>query len=358
MRKSYLDNIRWITVILVVIYHVFYIYNGLGIPGVVGRITDAEVQYWDIFQYIVYPWFMGILFIVSGICARHSLEKHTEGEFIRRRTTRYLVPATIGLFVFGFLQGYVNMAIGGAFDTMGDVPKPVIALIMVASGIGVLWYLQLLWLYSILLVLVHKIEKGRLLPLGQKTGIAALVLMAVPVWAAAQVLNTPIIAVYRIGLYMLLFFLGYYVFSHDEVIEVLKKWFLPLLAAAIVLGIAFCVVCFGQNYADRPVNRTPLFTGYGWFACLAILGGMAKYCDFETDFTRRMSDHSFGLYVFHYLGISAFALYVGKSRIFPAPVTYLLTLLCGFAAGYLLYAVISRIPFLRWAVLGIGKEKS
>ena len=34
MRKHYLDNIRWITVVIVVIYHVFYMYNAEGIPGV------------------------------------------------------------------------------------------------------------------------------------------------------------------------------------------------------------------------------------------------------------------------------------------------------------------------------------
>ena len=27
MRKHYLDNIRWMTVILVVVYHVIYMYN-------------------------------------------------------------------------------------------------------------------------------------------------------------------------------------------------------------------------------------------------------------------------------------------------------------------------------------------
>ena len=54
-RKHYLDNIRWITVVLVVIYHVFYMYNAEGISGVVGRITDLEVQYVDLYQYIVYP---------------------------------------------------------------------------------------------------------------------------------------------------------------------------------------------------------------------------------------------------------------------------------------------------------------
>ena len=33
MRKYYIDNIRWITVVLVVLYHVFYMYNAEGILG-------------------------------------------------------------------------------------------------------------------------------------------------------------------------------------------------------------------------------------------------------------------------------------------------------------------------------------
>ena len=34
MRKIYLDNIRWITVVLVVIYHVIYIFNGVTQYGI------------------------------------------------------------------------------------------------------------------------------------------------------------------------------------------------------------------------------------------------------------------------------------------------------------------------------------
>ena len=30
-RKEWLDNIRWMTIIIVVIYHVFYYYNNIGI---------------------------------------------------------------------------------------------------------------------------------------------------------------------------------------------------------------------------------------------------------------------------------------------------------------------------------------
>ena len=36
MRKTYVDNIRWMTVILVVIYHVIYMFNGVVTSGVIG----------------------------------------------------------------------------------------------------------------------------------------------------------------------------------------------------------------------------------------------------------------------------------------------------------------------------------
>lgn len=35
-RKLYLDNIRWMTVVLVVIYHVVYMFNGVQPFGVIG----------------------------------------------------------------------------------------------------------------------------------------------------------------------------------------------------------------------------------------------------------------------------------------------------------------------------------
>ena len=356
-RKHYLDNIRWITVVIVVIYHVFYMFNGEGILGTVGKITDLEVQYYDVYQYIVYPWFMLVLFIVSGISSKIYLDKHTDKEFIKSRTTKLLVPSTIGLFVFQFIQGYINMSFSDAFSTMNDVPKVVVYFLMLASGIGVLWYIQLLWVFSVLLVPIRKIEKNRLWNLGAKTNIVVLILMTALIYLAAQVLNTPVICVYRFGLYLTGFLLGYFVFSHDEVIEVLKKW-LPLLAAvAVALGTAFCVVNFGGQYADAPANRTLLFTSYAWFMSLTVLGFGAKFLDFQNDFTSWMSRHSWGLYIFHYLGISIVGLYIGKAGLLPPVFTYILALIAGFAAGYILYEVISRIPFFRWAVLGIKKDK-
>ena len=56
MRKYWLDNIRSVTVLLVVVYHVFYMFNAVGVPGGIGSFFDK--QPWDAYCTFVYPWFM------------------------------------------------------------------------------------------------------------------------------------------------------------------------------------------------------------------------------------------------------------------------------------------------------------
>ena len=43
-RKLYLDNIRWMTVVLVVIYHVVYMFNGVQPFGVIGPFRERQLQ--------------------------------------------------------------------------------------------------------------------------------------------------------------------------------------------------------------------------------------------------------------------------------------------------------------------------
>ena len=363
MRRYYVDNVRWVTVVIVLIYHVLYMYNSEGILGGLGKITNLDVQYYDIFMYLVYPWFMPVLFMAAGMSSRYYLEGHSEREFIKSRTRKLLVPSTIGLIAFQFIQGYVSLSLGGAFNDLAaaGVPRPVIFLIMIASGSGVLWFIHLLWIYSMLLVFFRKIEKGRLLRLGAGTPLWLILLFFIPVWGAGQLLNTPIVSVYRFGLYSAFFFLGYYVFSNDEVMDKLKRCAPALIALGVTLCVAFSVRYFiiggGMNYADVPANRSALYAATAYFGALAMLAGMARYGDFRTEFTAWMSRKSFGLYVFHYLGISSVALFIAKPGLLPAPAAYALSLAAGFVFGYGLYAVISRIPYYRWAVLGIKEEK-
>lgn len=356
MRKYYLDNIRWATVVLVVLYHVIYMFNGIITDGVIGPFY--EKQYQDGLQYILYPWFMILLFIVAGMCSRYTLEKHTLKEFVRSRTRKLLVPSTIGLLVAGWIQGYFNMAICNAFDTIPDtVPGFVLYFILVLSGTGVLWFIQMLWLFSMLLAIVKKWEKGRIYKLGGKMNLIALILLVIPVYLSGLIFNTPVISVYRFGIYGFTFFLGYFVFAHDEVIERISKYSVPLIIAAVMLAVLYLALHFGDNYAVMPTVNCISAVTYAWISCLAILGCMKRWGNTMPQFACFMSTHSFGLYVFHYLPLSAAAYVLHKYTSVSALPSYLLTALAAFFGSYVLYEAISRIPLLRWCILGIKKEK-
>lgn len=356
MRRKYLDNIRWVTILIVIIYHVIYMFNGVTTYGVLGPFSEDQPQ--DIFLYIVYPWFMFLLFVVSGMAARFELDHKGESGFIRNRTRKYLVPSTIGLFVFWWILGYYNMLIGGAFESMGTVPKPVLYLIMCISGIGPLWYIQMLWLFSLILIWIRKIEKDRVYNLAAKTNVFIIALLGIAVYGAAQVLNTPIVVVYRFGIYGLGFLLGYFIFSHEEVMEKLEKYWMLFGLLALAFCILFLVFNLGKPYPEHEVLDTFLCNMYAWFGTLGLLAFMKKWGDFHNGFSDWMCRKSWGLYVFHYLGIAISSWYI-KMYLPQMPVffVYLLVLVSGIAGALLLYEIISRIPVLRWCVLGIKHNK-
>lgn len=357
MRKTYLDNIRWMTVVLVVIYHVVFMYNGVQTSLTVGPFH--ELQYQDIYLYLVYPWFMLLLFVVSGMSTRFYLEHHSSKEFIKARTVKLLVPSTIGLFVFQWIQGYYSMAISNAFASIpAQVPGVVKYAIMALSGQGVLWFAQLLWFFSLILVLIKKIEKDRLYHLCGKANIIVLLLLTAAVYGSSLILNVPLITVFRVGIYLLGYLTGYFIFSHDEVMNKLSKWWRLLVPVALVLAVFFTYTYFGQDYTAHAVLDSPLCNAFAWIAILAILAVMNQYGNFENAFSKWMNRKSWGLYVFHYLVISAAAyylkLYCGEC---PSVLIYLMTAIAAFAGAFALYEIISRIAVVRWCVLGIQKSK-
>ena len=89
-RKAWLDNIRWITIVIVVIYHVFYYYHNIDVDPMFARLAPnpakegeaASVTLVALFQYFVYPWFMMLLFVVSGIVTNIVLSKKKMKEFL------------------------------------------------------------------------------------------------------------------------------------------------------------------------------------------------------------------------------------------------------------------------------------
>lgn len=353
MRKHYIDNIRWATVVLVLIYHVFYMYNHAGVLGGVKALEGTEGA--DVLLYFVYPWFMVLLFVLAGISARYSLEHRTTKEFLRERVVKLLVPSTLGLFVYQWIGGYFNVMLGGALEQM---PSFFRYPIFVLSGTGPLWFIQLLFLYSLILALIKKIDSGdKLWALCGKANLPILLLLAIPIWGAAQILNMPVISVYRFGIYFAAFLFGYFIFSHEEVTDRLEKAKIPLVIIALISGVAYTVYYFGKNYCDDNCLKSIFTNAYLWIAVLAIIGGSKAWFNSSSKFTEYMTKVSFGWYIVHYPILLIICWALVNFFNLPSVLTYILALVIYIPLTAGVYELLRRIPFVRFLVLGIKKKK-
>lgn len=350
-RKYYLDNIRWGTVLLVILYHVIYLFNSV---GVISNINVQGIPQMDVLMYFVYPWFMNLLFVVAGVSAWHSLSARNGREFIRERVKRLLVPSIAGIFLLGWVNGWVTNQYVDMFAGNGEgIPGFVKYLVYCLCGIGPLWFAHELFLASLVLVLFRAVDKeDRLRELGGRANPVGLLLLAFVVWGSSKILNTPVIEVYRNGIYIFMFLLGYYVFSHEEVIEILARYCVILLLLALLTGIGYTIYYYGENYSTRECLESFFTNFYAWIMILAILGCGKSWFDKKNILSDYMMKRNFGFYVLHYPLLVMIAYVVTTYFSLPMLLNYIVILLLEIVFLPLFYETISRIPLLNMLLLG------
>ena len=367
MRKHWIDNLRWVTVLLVLFYHVIYFFNNKGVFGGIGGFGDYPEcpQYQDVVMYLLYPWFMPLLFLLAGISARYALEKYDGKAWFRARTRKLLVPATIGLFVFHWMVGYFNTVVADRAGVFEGIPGFVKYGIMAISGIGPLWFIQDLWLFSLLLLLIRKLDvKDRFRNWCARANIVWIIMLGVLFWLGEQTLvKQPrpesldgLYNLYKPLFYLIPFLMGYFVFSNDAVQEKVKNAWIPLAGCATVAGVALVVTTFGQDNTSPQYLGSPLNCLYGWLACLALMGWFNARFDRTSPFAGYLTRSSFGLYIVHYLVIASLGYMMKSYSQLPPVAMYLILTVAVFTLSPLLYEILHRIPFVRWAVFGERKK--
>ena len=82
MRKYYVDNLRWIIILLLVPYHAAMAWNVWGEPNYIylegNKIISSIVVFFS-------PYFMPCMFFIAGISARFALQKRTIGQYVLER---------------------------------------------------------------------------------------------------------------------------------------------------------------------------------------------------------------------------------------------------------------------------------
>lgn len=344
-----MDNIRFATIILVLVYHVCYLFNGVGILGGVG--IKKSLSVFDALLYIVYPWFMVLLFLISGISTRYSLQNRSCKQFLGERLIKLLIPSTLGLFIYHWITGYLNIKIGGGLDY---IPLFLYYPIFVISGIGPLWFIQMLFLFSLIAALLKKIDKrDKIWNFCSKTNTIIIILLAILIWVSSQILNMPVLIMYRFGIYLVSFLIGYFIFSHDKVQDSIEKIHIPMLILSIILSISYVIYYFGTDYTS-PQCLQSIFTNiYLWVMVLAILGCGKVWLNRTSSFFSYVTKSSFGMYIIHYpiLMVICYLLYYHFNL--SIMLNYIVALFVEIIFTVVLLELFKRIPVIRFLVLGI-----
>jgi surface polysaccharide O-acyltransferase-like enzyme len=312
-------------------------------------------------MYILYPWFMPLLFLLAGISARYALQRRTGREWFRARTRKLLVPGTVGLLVFHWMTGYFNTAVAARTSIFDGMPLIAKYFLMAFSGTGPLWFVQVLWLLSLVLLLVRKLDgKDRFWDWCGKAGIVPVILLGILFWAGEHTLVMDprpesadgLLNLYKPLFYLILFLLGYFVFSHDEVQERLSKVWIPLMLCAIAAGSVLIATTFGQDNTSPQYLGSPLNCLYGWMMCLAMMAWFKACFDRTGPFAWYMTRSSYGIYIVHYLVVASLGYMMKTYTNLPPVAMYLILFVAVFTFSPLLYEVLHRIPFVRWCVFG------
>ena len=345
-RIYYLDNLRWMTVWLVVLFHVVNVFSS---TGEVGHYKAQGIPQLDMIGYFIYPWFMALLFIISGMCARQALVTRTTGEFVKERTKRLFIPFVLYMLLLSVPTTAFSFTALDGWSDFANVPKPVLFVIMLCIGMGHAWFLLELYGISLIFIPLKRLIEKLKIPF-EKTGIIPLLLFVIPLYFSAQVLN--LLEVFRNVFYLLLFLLGYFVISEESVQCLLERFKIPLIIAALILGVPQAVQSMGHGFAVSA--KSPLAVAYGYTMCLALIG-IGKGClNFENEFTGYMRKRSFYVYLFHYLPMLVTAYFTVEYLRLPIWACYIVVLALAVIESVLISDLLYRIK----RTIKAGKAKS
>ncbi len=356
-------DLDWLRVILIGFVFIFHSGRFFDTGGwhVKNTETYFGVQAWTTF---LANWMMPAVFVVSGASLFFALGG-SNGKFIKDKVLRLLVPLVVGAFThvavqvylervthhqftgtfFEFLPHYFNglYGFGGNFAWMGLH----------------LWYLLVLFVFSLLLLPLFRWLKGRGTRALSKFGdvlTLPLVVYALAIPIAVLMVNidprTPLgsrdMGGWPLPIYLLFFIYGFVIISHAGLQQRLikQRW----------LSLALAVVCFAAfwDVQGNALFGTPryaqIYTLFGvsaWFWVIAIFGFGMKHLTRNTPYLQPLNEAVLPFYVLHQSAL----IYVGYVVVqwdISALAKWFIIAPLSFAIIIGLIAIIRRVNMLRF----------
>lgn len=294
-RVSYIDNLRTITVSLLIIYHLAMAYNTWGEANYIFFEGVKPIASIVVF---ISPWFMPLMFLLAGIGAFYSLKKRNYKAFIKERLIKLGIPLIFGLLVLNPILSYVadlthNGYLGNYFNHYGIYFSRVTDLSGYDGGftLGHLWFIAVLIVISILSCGIIKILSGITSTASQVAINVALIIVAIMAFDV-KFLGKPLIT------YLCVYLLGYYLFSNQGFVNKLVrlKWIFVggFIISSIMNSILFVYVG-DYELLNNICNYLSFATGIPALICLG-----NDYLNYSNSAGRYCSKLSYVFYIVHF----------------------------------------------------------
>jgi glucan biosynthesis protein C len=321
-----------------------------------------------IFEETLNMWMMPLFFILSGAAVYYSLKSRTVGQFVRERTTRILVPLIgIGMFILGPVQIYLERLTHGEFsgNLFQFYPHYFDGLYGFGGNfawMGVhLWYLMDIFVFSLIALPLFlpygQTGKSILSRLASKlNGLWVSLLIFLLFLVVAGVVRdlaglgwTEEMGSWDVLSYFVFFIYGYLILSREGIQDMLSRYCLAALIAALLLTLAHLVLTFVPSlnsvYNSWPADLRGLCV---WCWIVAFLGIGSRFLNYSNNFLRYANEAVLPFYILHQPIILSIGYFVVQWDL-PIIAKYFIIASTSFMAIMVLYELlVRRINVLRF----------
>ena len=351
-RIHWLDNLRTITILLVVLYHIGGVYEAAGLWASFWIVDDPNTISWVgivgiMFDIMVMP----IMFFVSGYLTPNSLKNKTGWEFVKGKFKRLMIPWVIAVLTLIPLYKVIFLYSRGLpqehWSTYFHITNP--------NSQNWLWFLPVLFAFDMLYLLLSK-TNIKLPNLSLKVAvIGASVIGFIYSFSVGGLIGfrswtlTPLIDFEneRLLVYFMAFLLGVLCYQQNVFAEKPKSKTLYTIANSVawlpVTGHIFARLWpfFYPNPAEFPI--TPLYRLAWWLSfhlsllvlMYVMIESFWRYLDKSGRLWSELNRNSYGVYIIHVIVIGVFGTLLLNLKL-PAVVKYLILIVSTYVGSNLI----------------------
>jgi glucan biosynthesis protein C len=361
-RLFYIDNLRLLMIVFVVMHHLAVTYSGFGsFYYVEGKHLDTLSTIWFAF-YLSFQqgYFMGFLFMIAGYFVAGSYDRKGFGRFIGERFKRLMIPSLIYMVVITSFIEYVEL---------GHKPDG-FSISGLLSGTGVMWFAVALFIFSLIYGLVRLIFR-RPAPVSNGKQLkpsfvnAVILILIISVFAflirTVQPIGTDILNMQLcyFAAYIVLFIVGIIAYRNNLFAKISykagKRWLICGIALGFLVWLSLVII------VTKSGTTTAIDGGFTWQSagfsvwesfvavamCIGLIAAFREKFNHQSKLIKTLSDNSFAVYMFHPPIIIAVTLLFSQAALPPIVKWLILCVLCVPLCFAVTHLVIRRIPLLK-----------